>query len=127
MIRDYFYFNLLSRVTDDEDVHFKVKYISDGNTGKTSINVPGPNDSVIHDEGITYIGKGRELRNGTTVVVSRVRNPLPIEQEDKIIVEFYINEQLLAEVNNPQIIPHTNHKSETDVADIHLFIKFPAV
>ncbi|WP_181307691.1 hypothetical protein [Rufibacter sp. XAAS-G3-1] len=117
----------MSVVDDDEDVDFKVEFISNGNTGKTSINVPGPNDSIIHDQGVKFIGKGRDLRNGTTVVVSRIRNPLPIEEEDTIKVYFYINNHLLAQADNPDVIPHSNHKSETDVSDIHLFIKFPAI
>lgn len=124
MIRAYYYYNIVFPVSDHEDVFFRVKFISNGNAGKTIVNVPGPNDSFIKNEGDVFIGKGWQLRNGTTVVVSRVRNPLPMTLEDKIIVRFFLNEQLVSEQGNAAPVPHTNSKEEADEVDIFMFINF---
>jgi hypothetical protein len=107
--------NISVTVGDNESVDFKVKFISDGNSGVTAINIPGDNDSEIHDSGTVNIGTGSDLKNGDkTIIVSDIINPVP--EETDIIIEYYINEKLIHR--------HENSKSESDQPLIILWIKF---
>jgi hypothetical protein len=107
--------NISVNVGDNESVNFKVKFISDGNTGVTAINIPGNNDPEIHDSGSVNIGTGSNLKHADkTIVVSDLINPVP--EETDIIVEYYINDQL--------IYKHENLKTESDQPLIILWIKF---
>ncbi len=114
--KTYHYKNLSFPIADNTDVEFTVEFVSDGNIGQTQINIPGPNDSSISDSGSKVIGKGKDLRAETTFCFSDIINPVP--KEDKIIIRYKINGQLLIE--------HENDKSEENRPYIVLFIKFPA-
>ena len=116
MRKTYRYRNLSFEVTDDTNVNFTVEFISDGNTGQTLINVPGPVDPEIQDSGTKFIGKGKDLREDTTICFSDIANLIP--EEDEIRIRYKINEQL--------IIEHENSKSEEKRPIIILFIKFPS-
>jgi hypothetical protein len=115
MRKSYPYKNLSFAVADDSDVNFTVEFISDGNIGQTIINVPGPDDSNIENEGTEMIGKGLDLRVDTTVCITDAANLAP--QEDEIRIRYSINGQFLLE--------HFNPKSEEERPIIILFIKFP--
>jgi hypothetical protein len=114
MRKTYRYRNLSCLVKDDEKVNFTVEFVSDGNTGQTLVNVPGPNDPEILDSGTAYIGKGKSLRGDTTICFSDVANLIP--EEDTIKIKYMINDQLICE--------HSNKKTEEKQPIIILFIKF---
>jgi hypothetical protein len=115
MSKTYRYRDLSFAVADETEVIFTVEFISDGNTGKTKINVPGPIDPEIPDSGSIAIGYGSSLRGDTTVSVTNVANLIP--EEEEIIIQYKINGKLLVE--------HRNLKSEEKRPMIVLFIKFP--
>jgi len=115
MRKIYRYRDLSFDVANDTEVKFTVKFISDGNEGQTLINVPGTTDPEIENSGTIVIGKGVDLREGTTISVSDVANLIP--EEDEIRIRFEINGRLLIE--------HVNSKSEEERPIIILFIKFP--
>ena len=115
MSKTYRYKNLTSMVADDEEALFKIRFVSDGNMGQTVVNVPGDNDPEIENEGTALLGKGEDLRGDSTVSFSTIQNPIP--EEDKIIIEYTINDNLL--------VAHNNDKSESDNPSIVLVIKFP--
>jgi hypothetical protein len=107
--------NISVSVGVNEPVNFEVRFVSDGNSGVTSINIPGDYDPEIHDSGLTNIGIGSNLRQADkTIVVSDIINPAP--EEDDIIIEYYINNNLVHR--------HENPKSESDQPLIILWIKF---
>lgn len=116
MRKTYRYRNLSFAIADDEDVNFTVEFISDGNTGQTLINVPGPIDQEIQDSGTKFIGKGKDLRGDATVCFSDIANLIP--EENEIIVRYKINGQLLIE--------HKNFKFDEKRPIIILSIKFLA-
>ena len=115
MRKVYRYRNLSFKAANDEEVNFSVEFVSDGNIGQTTINVPGPTDPEIEDSGTVFIGKGKNLRGDTTVCVTDVANLIP--EEDEIRIRYKINGQLIKE--------HYNPKSEEESPLIILFIKFP--
>lgn len=115
MRKTYRYRNLSFAAADETDVNFTIKFISDGNSGQTLINVPGPNDPEIENAGTKFIGKGEDLRGDTTICVSDIANPVP--QEDEIRIQYEINSQILVE--------HSNPKSEEERPLIILFVQFP--
>lgn len=115
MSKTYRYRDLSFAVADETEVIFTVEFISDGNTGKTIINVPGPIDPEINNSGSISIGNGASLRGDTTISVTDVANLIP--QEDEIIIQFKVNDKLLVE--------HKNLKAEEKRPLIVLFIKFP--
>lgn len=115
MSKTYRYKNLTSVIADDEEAHFTIKFISDGNMGQTVVNVPGHNDPEFENEGTVLLGKGEDLRGDSTVSFSTIQNPIP--EEDKILIEYSVNDQLL--------VAHENDKSEEENPFIVLVIKFP--
>lgn len=115
MRKIYRYKNLSFAVADETEVNFTVEFISDGNSGQTVINVPGPNDPEIEDSETKIIGIGSDLRGESTICVSDIENLIP--EEDEIRIQYKINGQLLVE--------HNNLKSEEERPMIILFIKFP--
>jgi hypothetical protein len=115
MRKTYRYKNLSYPVADNEVVTFAVKFISDGNTGQTAINIPGPNDPEITDEGAVPLGKGKDLRGDITVTFSDLANLIP--QEDEIEVDYLLNGMLIQK--------HKNLKSEEKRPIVILNIKFP--
>jgi hypothetical protein len=115
MSKTYRYKNLSYTAADDEDVNFTVTFISDGNMGQTVINVPGDNDPEIENEGTVLLGKGEDLRGDKTVAFSTILNPVP--EEDKIIIEYSINNEVL--------VKHENEKAEEENPFIVLVIEFP--
>lgn len=117
MRKTYRYKNLLFAVADNTGVNFTVEFVSDGNTGQTIINVPGPNDPEIENSGTIFIGKGEDLRGEATVCVSDIANLIP--DEDEIVIHYKINGKLIVE--------HKNLKSEEKRPLIILSIKFPAL
>lgn len=114
MRKTYRYKNLTYSVSDDVDVYFEIEFISDGNSGQTVINVPGPNDFEISDSGRQAIGKGAELREDKTICFSDIANLIP--DEDEIKINYKINDDLIVE--------HMNPKSEEERPLIILFIEF---
>lgn len=102
-------------VEEHEEAIFKIRFVSDGNKGQTIVNVPGDNDPEIENDGTVLLGKGEDLRGDSTVSFSNIQNPIPTE--DKIIIEYSINDNLL--------VIHSNDKSESDNPSIVLVIKFP--
>lgn len=115
MRKTYRYKNLTFPISDHTEAIFSVEFISDGNTGQTVINVPGPDDKIISDSNAEPIGKGMDLRGDTTVCFSDITNLIPEEQE--IRIRYKINGLL--------IIEHVNEKSEEERPMIVLSIKFP--
>jgi hypothetical protein len=116
MRKVYRYKNLSVAVADNEAVNFTVQFISDGNTGQTVVNIPGPTDPSILDSGTVALGTGASLRSEDTIVVSDVANLAP--QEDEVRIQYLVNGKLLVE--------HSNQKSESDRPMIILMIQFPA-
>jgi len=114
MRKIYRYEKLSYTAEAEEEITFEVKFISDGNIGHTVINIPGNNDPEIANSGKAVLGNIESLLSEKTFVVSDIANPIP--QEDKIIIEYYINEKLLKS--------HSNDKSETDRPYVILTIKF---
>ena len=117
MRKTYRYKNIEFPVEDEKEVIFTIEFISDGNSGHTAINVPGPDDPEIEDEGSTPIGKGKFLRKDTTVIVSDIANLIP--GEDEIRIRYKLNDKIIVE--------HFNPKSEADRPLIIIFVKFPVV
>ncbi|GAA4339347.1 hypothetical protein [Flaviaesturariibacter amylovorans] len=115
MSKVYRYRDLSFPVNDNEDVTLTIRFVSSGNTGHTVINVPGPNDPELADEGSVSLGKGSALRGDTTVSFSDIVNLVP--EEDEIAVQYFLNDTLLQE--------HRNPKTDADSVYIVLFIKFP--
>lgn len=115
MRKTYRYRELSYSVEDDEDVNFTIEFISDGNTGQTLINPPGPLDPEIRDSGTEYIGKGRDLRGDTTICFSVIANMVP--EEDEIRIQYKINGNLIQE--------HYNSKREEKRPIIILYLNFP--
>jgi hypothetical protein len=106
--------NISVSVGDNESVNFKVKFISDANSGLTSIDVPSDNDQEIRNEGSVNIGQGRELKGEKkTAVFSSINNLAP--EETDIIVEYLINDIVIHR--------HENKKTESDQPTIILWIK----
>jgi hypothetical protein len=116
MRKTYRYKNLSYPVADDEPVTFSVRFVSDGNTGDTAINIPGPHDPHISDEGTVQLGTGKDLRTGVTVSFSDLANLIPVE--DEIEVDYLLNNTLIQK--------HKNLKSEEKRPIVILNIKFPA-
>ncbi|AEV31030.1 hypothetical protein Oweho_0003 [Owenweeksia hongkongensis DSM 17368] len=114
MRKIYRYKDLTKVVQKEEHVTLTVEFVTDGNTGVTAVNIPGPNDPTILNEGSANIGKGKDLYSELTACVTDVANPIP--EEDTITVRYFINEDLLLE--------HTNAKSVSDQPMIILMIKF---
>jgi hypothetical protein len=115
MRKIYRYPDRIFLAEDDTDVLYTVKFYSNGNSGLTLVNVPGPIDPVIEDEGTEFIGKGRDLRSEKTISVSDIANLLPTENVIKIC--YLLNNQLLVE--------HINPKSEEERPIIIIKIIFP--
>jgi len=116
MRKTYRYRNLIYPVANDSDVNFTVEFISDGNSGQTLVNIPGPKDPEIDNSGTKFLGKGKELRGDTTISVSDIANLVP--DEDEIRIRYKINGEILVE--------HQNPNSEEESLSSILFIKFPA-
>ena len=114
MRKIYRYEKLSYKGNPEDDVIYKVKFISDGNIGHTVINIPGDNDPEIANSGERNLGKLKTLTAETVVSVSDIANPTP--EVDDIIVEYYINNTLL--------VRHENPKTETDRPIVILKIKF---
>lgn len=111
----YRYKNLTYSVSDDTEVLLTVEFISDGNSGQTIVNVPGPADIQISDSGTASIGNGSDLRTTQTICVSDIANLIPYETD--IIIRYSLNGVLLLE--------HSNAKSEEERPLIILLIQFP--
>jgi hypothetical protein len=114
MYKVYRYRDLSFAVKDNDDVKMTIRFVSNGNTGHTVINVPGNNDPEIPNEGSVSLGKGRDLRGEKTISFSDIVNLVP--EEDTIVVQYFINDVLLQE--------HSNLKSEAQYVYIVLFIEF---
>jgi len=114
MRKTYYYENLTYNVDDETDVNFTIKFISDGNSGYSTINTPGPTNPEIENEGTVFIGKGKDLKNQQINCVSSFDNPIP--EEDEICIEYWINDQLIQR--------HKNLKSEEERPVIDLTITF---
>lgn len=115
MKKTYRYTNLSFPVKDDTQVNLTVEFISDGNSGRTLIDVPGNLDPEIDNSGTVFIGKGEDLRSEATFCISVIDNKIP--EEDEIRIHYKLNGNLIQE--------HHNLKSDADRADIILKIKFP--
>lgn len=115
--KTYNYKDLVFPIGDDETANFTVEFISDGNRGHTTIDVPGSNDPEIPGEGTVIIGKGKNLRGERTVSFSIVENRAAMEEE--IRVRYLIN--------GKQILEHINPKSESERSRIALSINFPSL
>lgn len=111
MSKNYFYRDLSYTAGKDETLTFTVEMVSDGNTAKTTINLPGPNDPEIMNSGSAELGRTSDVA-GHTMIYSAVNNPIP--EEDQIIIRYSINGKLLVE--------HTNPKSEEDRPNIFLLL-----
>lgn len=110
----YRYKNLEYKIAKNDNVNFSVVFISDGNTGPTRINIPGPNDTLIKNADTKIIGKGSDLYSDITIIVSDIANLVP--EVDEIKIQYKINGKLLIE--------HKNKKSEEEMPLIILLIKF---
>lgn len=117
MRKTYRYKHLEYAVADETQVIFSVEFISNGNTGQTGINVPGPNDKDISNSGSAIIGIGADLRSEKTICVSDVANLIP--EEDEIVIHYKLNDDII------QI--HRNDKAEEERPIIVLIIKFTAI
>lgn len=117
MRKTYYYKNLTCDVNDETDVNFTVRFISNGNSGLTIINIPGPDDPEIENEGTVFIGKGKDLRNEQIICFSSFDNLIP--EEDEVCIEYLINGQLIQ--------THKNLKEDEERPTIVLKIKFPAI
>ena len=114
MRKIYRYEDLSFSGDKDEEVTFKIDFVSDGNIGHTVINIPGNDDPEIANSGEKSLGKIEDLITEATVSVSDIANPIP--EEDTIIIDYFINNKLL--------VRHENLKSETDRPYVILKIKF---
>ncbi len=114
MRKIYRYEDLTYTADKNEKIVFKIDFVSDGNIGHTVINIPGDDDKEIANAGSVVLGKLKDLTSENTVSVSDIANPIP--QEDKVVIDYYINKKLL--------VHHENLKSETDRPYIILNIKF---
>ncbi|WP_291131715.1 hypothetical protein [Flavobacterium sp. UBA7682] len=114
MRKIYRYENLSYTGNKEEEIIFKIKFISDGNIGHTVINIPGDDDKEIANSGKSNLGKIDDLKKEKTISVSDIANPIP--EEEDIIIEYYLNDILL--------VRHENPKSETDRPYVILKIKF---
>lgn len=114
MRKTYRYKNLEYAVADYTQVVFSVEFISNGNTGQTGVNVPGPNDKDISNSGSAIIGTGAELRGEKTICISDVANLIP--EEDEIVIHYKLNGDII------QI--HRNDKMEEERPIIILIINF---
>jgi hypothetical protein len=110
----YRYEKLSYDAEKNENIIFKVQFISDGNIAHTVINIPGNNDPEISNSGQCDLGKIQNLTSQKTISISDIANPIP--QEDTITIEYYINDKLL--------VRHSNPKNETDRPYVILIIKF---
>lgn len=116
MRKTYRYKDLSFSVADETPVEFRVELVSDGNQVQTLVNVPGPDDPEIEDNGTVSIGTGQKLRSDTTIVISDIMNLIP--EENTITINYFVNDVLLVE--------HTNPKSDSERPFVILYIKFPA-
>lgn len=114
MSKIYRYEKLSYTGNESESITFRVKMISNGNIGRTYIETPVKDDSVILDSGTADLGMLKTLTKSKTAVYSNINNPVPVA--DHIIVEYYINSTLL--------LRHENLKSESEDPLIILKIKF---
>lgn len=114
MTKIYSYRDIYYDGAGDEDVYMTVKFISDGNYGKTTVNIPGEPDPVIVNSNTAYLGKIVDLTSKVSISISDIANP--IDHEDTITVEYYLNETLIKR--------HSNPKSESDTPMVILLINF---
>lgn len=115
MSKIYRYEKLTYTGNGNEEIIFKVKMISNVNTGHTIIQIPLLDQGkVIIDSGNENLGILKNLTSSKTAVYSNINNPAPIA--DTIIVEYYINATLLKR--------HENSKTETEDPFVILKIKF---
>lgn len=114
MRKIYRYDNLSYKGKKDEEIIFKIEFISDGNIGHTVINIPGDDDKEIANSGQSSLGILEDLKKEKTISVSDIANPIP--QEDNIIIEYSIN--------GKPLVRHQNAKTETDRPYVILKIKF---
>ncbi|MFT6923159.1 MAG: hypothetical protein ACJA1C_002169 [Crocinitomicaceae bacterium] len=111
----YRYRDISVPVADNDVVTITVQFISDGNTGPTIVNIPGEDDPDRLDAGEIELGKGKDLREPTTISISDITNLA--SEETYIRVNYKINGSVIAE--------HENKKEDATHATIMLFIKFP--
>ena len=114
MRKIYRYDKLSYEADSNEEIQFKIKFVSDGNIGHTVINIPGDSDSEIANSGKSELGKLQFLTTEKTICISDIANPIP--QEDTITIDYYINKKLL--------VRHSNPKTETDRPYVILTIEF---
>ncbi len=114
MRKIYRYEKLSYAGEENEAIVLKIKFISDGNTSHTTINIPNDNYKEIENSGQKKLGTLEELLSDRTLLVSDIANPVP--EVDTIIIEYYINATLL--------VRHENPKSETDQPYVFIKIKF---
>lgn len=117
MGKPYRYKDLSFIVADNDDVHLTVDFISDGNTGPTGTTINGEEGPDMTGAGTLFLRKGKDLREGETIITSKIRNPVPMVKVIK--VNYLLNGQLLKD--------HVNLKSEEESPLIELYVKFPAV
>lgn len=110
----YTYDKLSYTGDENEEIIFKVKMISNGNDGKTIIDLPNDDEKVIPNSGKESLGTLKNLTRVKTKSYTNVNNLNP--DSDSIIVEFYINSKLM--------VRHENLKSESEDPFIILKIKF---
>lgn len=107
--------DIVINVDNNEQVNFEVRFVSDGNSGVTAINIPGDNDPDINNTGIADLGKGIALKEtDKTVIVSDITNLA--QEETDIIIDYLCNGSL--------VYRHHNEKTESDRPLIILWIKF---
>ncbi len=114
MPKNYDYFDLKHPVADNEEVTLSVEFISDGNSGATTVNNRGTLTTQMNECAFA-LGTGSELRDFYLICTSALENAVP--EVKTIKVSYLINGQLLQ--------AHENSKDEEAQPEITLFITFP--
>ncbi|MBI2419771.1 MAG: hypothetical protein HYV28_18055 [Ignavibacteriales bacterium] len=115
MPKTYRYKNLSFPVSDETEVLLTVSFTTGGTFGHTVADVPSINDPELPDGGTVSLGKGKDLRDDSTVIASVLGNLTP--QIDSLGIKY--------EINGQTIQVHQNPKSEEEHPIVMLTIKFP--
>lgn len=113
MPKTYTYTDLTFSAPGDTELIFSVTFISDGNTGVTTVSVPQRSQKQITDTGSVSMGRSKNVKNKTVIAVSDLAN-LAAEEQD-ITVQYKINDTV--------VLTHSNPKSEEERPIIVLLIK----
>jgi hypothetical protein len=114
MPKNYDYFDLKYPVADNEVATLSVEFISDGNSGATTVNNRGTLTTQMNVCAFN-LGTGSELRDFYLICSSAFENAVP--EVKTIKVNYRINGQLLQ--------AHENSKTEEPQPEITLYITFP--